>query len=80
MTVDLDGGAVPLSNVTKTLLLQLSDLWDLVFTTTKSADENGLLNLRIYGTSQTIRLAINKVKDRCVQVTAKCITDELVCV
>lgn len=32
LTEHLDGGAVTLSNVTQTLLLQLSDLWDLVFT------------------------------------------------
>lgn len=32
LTEHLDGGAVPLSDVTQTLLLQLGDLWDLVFT------------------------------------------------
>lgn len=59
LTVDLDGGAVSLSDVTQTLLLQLSDLWDLVFTTsTKSADKHGPLDLRIYCTSQTTCLAI----------------------
>lgn len=33
LTEDLDGGTVSLSDVTQTLLLQLRDLWDLVFTT-----------------------------------------------
>lgn len=48
LTIDLDGGAISLSDVTKTLLLQLSNLWDLVFTprTTKSADKHGLLDLK----------------------------------
>lgn len=42
VTVHLDGGAVSLSDVTQTLLLQLSDLWDLVFTTStiKHTDEH----------------------------------------
>lgn len=34
LTVDLDDGTISLSHVTQTLVLQLCDLWDLVFTTT----------------------------------------------
>lgn len=50
LTEHLDGGAVCLSDVTQTLLLQLADLWDLVFTksTTKSADEHEVAHLRMY--------------------------------
>lgn len=49
LTEHLDGGAVCLSDVTQTLLLQFTDLWDLVFTksTTKSADEHEVAHLRM---------------------------------
>lgn len=51
----LGGGAVCLSDVTQTLLLQLTDLWDLVFTksTTKSAEEHKVAHLRLYCRLQT---------------------------
>lgn len=45
LTVHLDGGAVSLSDVTQTLLLQLSDLWDLVFTT--STTKRGAWTVRL---------------------------------
>lgn len=41
MTVDLHGGAVSLSDVTQTLLLQLGDLWDLIFTTSRTESVDG---------------------------------------
>lgn len=82
LTVDLDGGAVSLSDVTQTLLLQLCDLWDLVFTTstTRSADGHRLLDLRIllHITNRVYRnLKSVIIEVRCVQVT-KCLADVLV--
>lgn len=87
LTVDLDGGAVSLPHVTQTLLLQLRDLWDLVFTTstTKSADGYRLLDIenllhitnRVYRNLKSVIIEV-LWKDRCVQVTVKCFTDVLV--
>lgn len=44
LAMDLDGGAVSLADITQTFLLQLCDLWNLIFTTSirKRADEHKL--------------------------------------